>query len=393
MLATIRTKFFQRSYLRRVIPQANRNEIGLKIICWNNENLFIPENEFSLSLEDFRKRLSPYPIKEPIILKHRNADYIAMGFDCKHIERSKLIGLYPLDLIEEHVALRRNELILFSLLSLVVTLILSSIIIKSFISPLSAIYDGVKAIEQKDFDYQLPPLGRDEFGAMGKFFNEVIGDLEELSVAGAIQEQLLPNSEIKTGYFSLYGKSVPMGALGGDYFDFIEMEDNKFSVALGDVAGHGVGASLIMAMAKAGLVSLDSLWKTPQKLITKLHDMVYKSKTQNQRKIMTFQYIYLDGESGQGLYSNAGGCSPFIIRKSKGIVEELKLPGAVLGAFKKGKFTEKSVEFDVGDAIVFYTDGVVECKNKSGVVLGYDNLKILLQKCWDKDAKKFYNNV
>ena len=393
MLATIRTKFFQRNYLSRVIPQANRNEIGLKVICWNNENLYIPINEFSLSLEEFRKRLSPYPIKEPIILKHHNINYVAMGFDCKHIERSKLIGLYPLDLIEEHVALRRNELIMFSLLSLVVTLILSSIIIKSFISPLSAIYEGIKAIEQKDFQYQLPPLGRDEFGAMGKIFNEVIVDLEELSVAGAIQEQLLPNSEIKTGYFSLYGKSVPMGTLGGDYFDFIEMEDNKFSVALGDVAGHGVGASLIMAMAKAGLVTLDSLWKTPQELITRLHDMVYKSKTENQRKIMTFQYIYLDGESGEGIYSNAGGCSPFIIRKSKGIVEELKLPGAVLGAFKKGKFTEKSVRFDVGDAIVFYTDGVVECKNKSGVVLGYDNLKILLQKCWDKDAKKFYNNV
>lgn len=393
MLATIRTRYFQRKYLNKVIPQANRNELGLKVVSWNNENLFIPNQDSSLALEEFRKRLSPYPIKEPIILKHQNVNYVAMGFDCKHIERTKLIGLYPLDLIEEHVALRRNELIMFSLLSLIVTLILSSIIIKSFIYPLSAIYDGAKAIEQKNFEHQLPNLGRDEFGAMGKIFNEVIVDLEELSVAGAIQEQLLPNSEIKTGYFSLYGKSVAMGALGGDYFDFIEMEDNKFSVALGDVAGHGVGASLIMAMAKAGLITLDSLWNTPQKLIAKLHDMVYKSKTQNQRKIMTFQYMYLDGESGEGLYSNAGGCSPFIIRKSKGIVEELKLSGAVLGAFKKGKFTETPVHFDDGDAIVFYTDGVVECKNKNGVVLGYDNLKIMLQKCWDKDAKKFYNNV
>ncbi|MBQ2592794.1 MAG: SpoIIE family protein phosphatase [Candidatus Riflebacteria bacterium] len=393
MLVTIRTKKFQRNYLNRALTQANRNELKLKVISWNNENLFIPLQEYSFELDEFRKRLSPFPIKEPIILKHKNEDYVAMGFDCKHLERAKLIGLYPLDLIEEHVILRRNELIMFSLLSLVVTLILSSIIIKSFISPLSAIYDGAKAIERKDFQYQLPSLGRDEFGAMGRIFNEVIVDLEELSVAGAIQEQLLPNSEIRTGYFSLYGKSVAMGALGGDYFDFIEMEDNKFSVALGDVAGHGVGASLIMAMAKAGLVSLDSLWKTPQKLINKLHDMVYKSKTQNQRKIMTFQYIYLDGESGHGVYSNAGGCSPFIIRKSKGTVEELKLSGAVLGAFKKGKFTETEVDFEDGDAIVFYTDGVVECKNKSGVVLGYDNLKDLLQKCWDKDAKKFYNNV
>ena len=316
-----------------------------------------------------------------------------MGFDCKHIERSKLIGLYPLELIDEHVALRRNELIIFSLFCLVVTLILSTIIIKSFIYPLSAIYDGAKAIERKDFQYQLPSLGRDEFGALGKIFNEVIVDLEELSVAGAIQEQLLPNSEIKTGYFSLFGKSISVGTLGGDYFDFIKVDDNSFSVLVGDVAGHGVGASLIMAMAKAGLISLESLWKTPKALITKLHDMVYKSKTQNQRKIMTFQYIYLDGELGQGIYCNAGGCSPFIIRKSKGIVEELKLSGAVLGAFRKGNYIETSVRFDVGDAIVLYTDGVVECKNKNGVVLGYDNLKNLLQKCWDKDAKKFYNNV
>ena len=390
--ATIRTRFFQLDYLTKVIPLANRNEIGLKVVSWNNENGYIPY-ERSQALDDFRKRLSPYPIKEPIIVRHNKVDYIAMGFDCKHIEYSKLIGLYPLDLVEEHVALKRKDLILFSSLSLIVTLILSSIIIRSFLVPLSAIYDGAKAIEQKNFQHQLPKLGRDEFGAMGKIFNEVIVDLEELSVAGAIQEQLLPNSEIKTGYFSLYGKSVAMGALGGDYFDFIEMEDNKFSVALGDVAGHGVGASLIMAMAKAGLISLDSLWKTPKSLIEKLHDMVYKSKTHNQRKIMTFQYMYLNGETGEAIYSNAGGCSPFIVRKSTGMVEELKLSGAVLGAFKKGKFSETSIRFDIGDAIVFYTDGVVECKDRNGIVLGYENLKKIFLKCWNKDAQKYYNNI
>ena len=393
VLATIRTRDFLNDYLNKVMPQANKNEIGLNVIVWNNEKGYFPNNQKSGALDEFRKRLSPYPVNEPIIIKHNKNDYIAMGFECKHIERSYLIGLYPLDLIDEHVKLRRNELILFSFVSIIITIMLSSLIIRGFLTPLSAIYTGAKAIEQKNFEHRLPNLGRDEFGAMGKIFNEVIVDLEELSVAGAIQEQLLPNSEIKTGYFSLYGKSVAMGALGGDYFDFIEMEDNKFSVALGDVAGHGVGASLIMAMAKAGLISLDYLWKSPQKLIAKLHEMVYKSKTQNQKKIMTFQYMYLDGNAGEAIYSNAGGCSPIIVRKSAGIVEELKLPGAVLGAFKKGKFAETTVKFDVGDAIVFYSDGIVECKDKKGIVLGYDNLKILLQRCWNEKAEQYYDNI
>lgn len=393
VFATIRTKDFQRNYLEKNITQANRNELGIRVITWNNENYFIPAYEQSAVLDDFRKRLTAFPVEDAIILKHNDKDYIAMGFECKHMERCKLIGLYPLDLINEHVALRRNELIAISLLSFLMTIFLSTLIVKSFLTPLSEITLGAKSIEAKNFEYRLPKLGRDEFGDMGKIFNNVIVDLEELSVAGAIQEQLLPNQSIKTGYFSLYGKSVAMGALGGDYYDFIEMEDNKFSVALGDVAGHGVGASLIMAMAKAGLVSLESLWKDPQKLLLKLHEMVYKSKTQKQRKIMTFQYMYLDGNTGQASYSNAGGCSPIIVRKSNNSVEHLKLNGAVLGAFKRGKFLETNLQFESGDAIVFYTDGIVECKDANGTMLGYDNLKVMIQKCWNEDAEIFYKNI
>ena len=74
---------------------------------------------------------------------------------------------------------------------------------------------------------------------------------------------------------------------------------------------------------------------------------------------------------GEALYSNAGGCSPFIIRKNSGTVEELKLPGAVLGAFKKGKFSEANVNFETGDAIVFYTDGIFEFACIYNAYVGY----------------------
>ncbi len=393
MILSLRREAFQNEYLRRAIPAANRNELGLRVIVCSDISEFIPYYETDEALLALTKRLSPYPLKEAIVVNHNGTDYIAMGFECKHIEDYKIIGLYPLDIIEEHVKARRNDIILISALSLLMTLALSFAIIKAFLTPLYEITAGAKAIEQKNFEYRLPELGRDEFGAMGNIFNNVMVDFDELSVAGTIQEQLLPSAPIQTGRFSLYGKSVAMGALGGDYFDFIELEDNKFCVALGDVAGHGVGSSLIMAMAKAALIQLDDLWTEPVKIISRLHEMIYMSKTKNQRKIMTFQYMCVDGNNGEAIYSNAGGCSPFIIRKNSNTVEELKLPGAVLGAFKKGKFSETNVKFEVGDAIVFYTDGIVECKNKSGEMLGYDNLKLLLQRCWNSDSEVFYKNI
>lgn len=397
VINTIRIVEFQKRYLDKTISEVNKNELGLKVVVVRDAekyiNRYFPQKEESKELDDFCKRLSPYPLEDAVLLNHKGIDYVAMGFECKHLEECKLIGLYPLASINDYVSTRRKEFIIISIVSILIMFILSSIIIRSFLKPLSEIYTGAKAIEQKNFQHRLPKLGRDEFGAIGNIFNDVIVDLEELSVAGAIQEQLLPNSSIETGSFSLYGKSVAMGALGGDYYDFIEMEDNKFSVALGDVAGHGVGASLIMAMAKAGLISLDSLWNEPQKLISELHNMVYKSKTQKQRKIMTFQYMYLDGNTGEAIYSNAGGCSPLIIRKSSGIVEELKMPGAVLGAFKKGKFSETTINFEAGDAVVFYTDGIVECKNSEGTMLGYDNLKSIFKNCWNENAEIYYKNI
>ena len=392
-IANMRTQKFQKHYLEKAVPQANRNDLGLKLFLWSSDFGFVPEAEQEQNVQTLLQRLTSYPLKEAVTINYKGIECFAMGFECKHLSGCKLVGLYPVEKIDNAIKLRARDLIYIGLLSLLVTFILSWTITKSFISPLTAITQGANAIEQKNFEHRLPQLGRDEFGAMGKIFNDVMVDLEELSVAGAIQEQLLPNSAIKTGNFDLYGKSVAMGALGGDYFDFIEMEDNKFAVLLGDVAGHGVGAALIMAMAKAGIIQLENLRTEPKALVEKLHELIYLSKTKKQKKIMTFQYFYADGNNGTARYSNAGACSPMIIRKNTDTVEELKLSGAALGAFKKGKFSETEVKFDYGDAIVFYTDGIVECKNKNGDMLGYDNLKLLLKNCWDSNAEVYYKNI
>ncbi len=393
-LSTFKIHDFQHAFLTSAIPQANRNNLGLKLVAMFDETLTVPVVAYKNSvLRDYATTLTSYPTKEIKIVEYDGQQHLVMGIAGRHIKEFRLIGLFPLEKIDSVINSQRRQLLLFAFLSLLMTWGLSQVLAQGFISPLQQITAGAHAIENKHFTHRLPDLGRDEFGAMGRVFNDVMVDLEELSVASAIQEQLLPQQQIETGSFSLFGRSVSMGELGGDYYDHIGLENNKFSVLLGDVAGHGVGAALIMAMAKAGIIQSEQLLDQPLQLLNRLHSLIHASKTRKQKKIMTFQYLYVDGQTGRGVYANAGACSPMIIRKSTGQVEELTLTGAALGAFKKPNYSEVEVVFNAGDAIVFYTDGIVESRNKDGEEIGYDRLRLLLLESWDSNAETFYNNV
>jgi len=393
-VANIRRMTFQYDFLTTYIPQANRNQLGLKILAINDIRFTVPKEAFvDTEVRDFAGTLTTYPADEIRFMTYEDQQYLAMGFEGKYIKEYKLIGLYPLEKIDAIIRTQRRQLIVFAILSLLMTLALSQVLSQSFLVPLHLLTAGAHAIENKNFKHRLPDLGRDEFGSMGSIFNDVMIDLEELSVAGAIQEQLLPQQQIETGRFSLYGRSIAMGELGGDYFDHIQINDEKFSVLLGDVAGHGVGAALIMAMAKAGIIQSEDLLDQPLALLNRLHGLIYASKTKKQKKIMTFQYLCVDSQTGRAIYANAGACSPMIIRKNQNRVEELTLTGAALGAFKKPNYSEIEIVFEPGDAIVFYTDGIVEARNSSGEEINYDNLKTLLKNSWNEDAEVFYNNI
>ena len=124
-----------------------------------------------------------------------------------------------------------------------------------------------------------------------------------------------------------------------------------------------------------------------------LHRMIMASKGSQQKKVMTFQYLYLDSQSGEGRYSNAGGCSPILIRAIDRSASELTLAGPALGGFSRAKFHECAVDFAEGDAIVFYTDGIVEARSPAGIEVGYDSFKTILQASYDTDPQIFYQNI
>ncbi len=385
----------QRAFLRRALPLANRNSDGFKLLSFDRlKARFVDESPgYDNALVEFARRAGQKPTEEIEIVRLNGEDYLAVGFSGRYLEFYQLIGLYPMRNIDRVISGQKTDLLLFGLFSILLAAGLAQLLARAFVEPLGVLREGALAIENRNFSHRIRNAGRDEFGEVAGIFNHIMVGFEELEVARIVQESLFPKPDFEMNRFRLFGRSVSMGELGGDYLDFFKVDETGFVVLMGDVAGHGVGAALIMAMAKAGILSSGEQLASPKIILNGLHQMVLASKSSRQKKVMTFQYLYMNSVTGAGLYANAGACSPLVYRRSAGIVEELKLTGGALGAFKKAVFNEMPVLLASGDAVIFYTDGIVESRDRSGREIGYEGLQQMLVESYDADPAVYYQNI
>ncbi len=334
-----------------------------------------------------------HPSLEPCFTKIHGKPHVYAGIKAQNLDLHYLFAFYPLEKIDEKIAEERKFLLSAATIALLMLAGLALVFSSSFVLPLSELQTGAMAIQKRDFSFRLEEHSQDEFGKMAKIFNHSIANFEELSLAGIVQARLFPQEGIFEKNIEIYGKSIPMAELGGDYFDYFKSDDDHLVILAGDVAGHGVGASLIMAMAKAGIICNSSQQNDPAAILKQLHQIIHETRSKEQRKVMTFQYLYLNKTTGQAVYSNAGACSPILVDGFEKTAKEITLPGPVLGGFKNSKF--KNLEFSLmpGQAVVFYTDGIIEATNPAGKEIGYERFKTILTECFDFSSQKFYQNV
>ncbi|MGM0600294.1 MAG: PP2C family protein-serine/threonine phosphatase [Candidatus Rifleibacteriota bacterium] len=385
----------QQRYLRKHIVEANRNAEGVKIIAFRYEDdSRIPSDSIlSAEVKALITTFTDRPDESFQIVDFDGRPHIAVGFKAFELTKFKLAGFFPLDNIEQNIGRQRLDLSLFAFFCILFSLGMAQILFRSFLRPVEILRDGALAVENRDFDHRLSLKTRDEFARVADIFNHVMSDFEELEVARIVQESLLPKPEFHQNHFSAYGRSIPMAELGGDYFDMLELQADDCAFLLGDVAGHGVGAAVIMAMAKAALLNSGDLLCKPEKLLTKIHRMLLAAKGERQRRIMTFQYLYLDSIGCKAVYSNAGACFPIFISEMGTKLEEIDFAGPPLGSFKSAVFANKEIRFKHGDTMVFYTDGIVEAVDSSGVQLGYERFGEILLRAWNIDPRLFYENI
>ncbi|EKD83613.1 MAG: hypothetical protein ACD_39C00565G0001, partial [uncultured bacterium] len=312
----------------------------------------------------------------------RNLNHMILAFAC------------PEALIEKRIDQIRYSMIFGALISLLLTVIIGQALSSQFLTPIHHLGEGAMAIGARNFAHRVPAGDEDEFGHLGTVFNRVIEGLGELEVARIVQENLFPGNRFQAGQFAIYGKSVVMTTLGGDYYDCLNVNAENWGVVIGDVAGHGVSAGLMMAMAKAGvLMASDAEKLDPAALLLRLHQIFFAIKNEKLKRMMTLQYFVFNPHTGVFSFANAGHCFPLVVRPEQKHAEYIEHVATPLGIGRKPKF--RNYEFNIarGEALVLYTDGIAEANNGKGEEFGYERLRQLVIEAYDPDPEVYYNHI
>src|SRR5438876_9005475 len=192
---------------------------------------------------------------------------------------------------------------------------------------------------------------------------------QELKVAAAIQQALLPPGNRAGAFFSTAAASIACRAVGGDFYDYVDLPSGQFGFILGDVAGKGSPAALLAA-AVLGMFSAESTYQTTASaLVTRLNQGLFRRAIES-RFLTTFYGIL--SPTGSFIYCNAGHNPPFLV--SKDGVRRLEAGGVVLGLFEQAAFDEEALTLKPGDFIVAFSDGVSEALNEAGDEFSDDRL-------------------
>ncbi len=205
----------------------------------------------------------------------------------------------------------------------------------------------------------------------------------ELNLALDIQRGLFPSEPITLNSYSIYGKSLPSKQVGGDYYDHIKIDENRYFILIADVSGKGMPAAMIMANLQAALRVLVKLDLPLLDIILNLNYIVFSNTSQD--KFVTFFGGILNIKENTFEYINAGHNPPLLFKKNELI--RLEKGGLFLGLLEGGfPYESETITLENGDYILLYTDGITEAQNSKNEEFGEENL---IQTCLDtKDPQK-----
>ena len=199
----------------------------------------------------------------------------------------------------------------------------------------------------------------------------------ELEVAREIQLAMLPRGTYAVGDIEICGVTRPANTVGGDFYDVLPMADGSIVMALGDVAGKGSPAALLMALLLAVLRTLVDEQLPPPALAERLNVQISRHSP-GSRFITLFLAIY-QPDTGELTYVNAGQ-NPPLIRRASGRFERLAATGMALGMFEQATFGAVETRVQPGDLLVLYSDGITEAEDPTGRPLEESGLELLIQR-------------
>ena len=228
----------------------------------------------------------------------------------------------------------------------------------------------------------MPDFDSTEFSMISEAYNSMIEDINafskqsaELEVASGIQQGFLPKNSINRNDYYIKCMMKPAKNIGGDFYDYIELDENRILLVIADVSGKGITASMIMAITLVLIREHAKRNLSPAEILEKVNDTL-SAKNPAMQFITAFIGIY-DRQEKTFTYSNAGHNSPYIINDKVSTIENPE--GTVLGLFEGEKYVDKTINLNTGDTLFMYTDGVTEIINDNGEFFGTEKLETLLR--------------
>jgi phosphoserine phosphatase RsbU/P len=300
--------------------------------------------------------------------------------------------------------------VVLSIVFLIVELIAAMIGIsmtRTITGAVHRLYEGTQKVMEGNFSHRIQVTGKDQLADLSNSFNRMAENLEkllvvakekerlqsEVEIAREVQSQLYPRVVPQTRSLRITAVCHPARMCSGDYYDYEVIRDSQVAIAIGDVAGKGISAALLMATLQSSLRSqlqsaleiataagnggtsgfIPPLLSTSH-LVSRLNNQLHAYTSPE--KYATFCFGIFDEPTGIFTYTNAGHLPPLLVRD--GEATRLDVNGTVVGAFPFAKFDESRLELKSNDLLVCFTDGITEPENEYGEMFGEERLVELI---------------
>ena len=273
---------------------------------------------------------------------------------------------------------------------------------KSLTGSLHELFAGTERVRQGDFTHKIAVTNDDQLGELAGSFNSMTASIEdllrqaaekkrleeELRIAHEIQMSLLPQGPLVMAGLSVTALCVPAREVGGDYYDFLPLDDHRVGVLIADVSGKGTSAALYMAELKGLVLSLSEIHTSPRTMLIALNRII--ANHLDARSFITMTYAVVDLQARTMTYARAGHtpliyvpgvCAEGRLRQVKILVPDGMVVGLKLdnGEMFQRHLVEETIPLQPGDLYLLFTDGISEAMNAHDDLFGEERLGRLVE--------------
>ncbi|KAA3620061.1 MAG: HAMP domain-containing protein [Calditrichaeota bacterium] len=261
------------------------------------------------------------------------------------------------------------------------SLIILNLTVHHMLRPLQELIAVTKEVAAGNLDATIQIQTKDEIGGLASHFNEMLSGLkqntrvwQELAIARRLQSEMLPQGRPEIRGIDIEARSIPATEVGGDFYDFVFLDENRLAIVVGDVSGKGISGAMVMSSAMSALRFAADESKDTDNILELANRRLVRD-IQRHMFVAVFLAIY-DRRKQTLFYTNAGQTMPILFKKGGcDFLEQSEADRFPLGIRADVRYSQKSLKMKPGELLVCYTDGVVELFNDKREAYGFDRFK------------------